>query len=320
MEKMSIWRYANSYSKVVPEQYRLENSAGNTALQSLSDGDRELFLKREDLNPTGSHKDRSLCFQLSAHISDGVDHFAISSSGNSVISAVSLVKDRPDITLDIFLPTKLSDAKKTRLEAVAAVSLDTDREIFQHNNLIFHFSTKPLSDSIKASRTSGAKLIRGSQDPYAVEGFKSLGYEILEQRPEVTDIFIPVSSGTTLVGVAKALTELGTSVRVHACQTEAVNLIAREFDKDFTPADDSIADSIVDKIGHRRAEVINAVRSSRGGGWVIADSEIGKAQDFLSSNGIHCSADGALALASYKKAEKNGWEMTVPVCIISGTE
>jgi threonine synthase len=85
-----LWEKAAHYLKKNPslaESLELEN----------------IYLKREDLNPTGSHKDRGLAFEISSHIQDGKDEFIISSSGNAAISAVTLLKNTKNI-LHIFIP------------------------------------------------------------------------------------------------------------------------------------------------------------------------------------------------------------------------
>lgn len=312
---MSIWKYAERFSKNVPDQYRLENNAGGTPLIPFEVEGKQIYLKREDLNPTGSHKDRSLAFQISAHLAEAKTKLAISSSGNSVISAIYLIKDRPEITLDIFLSPKLNATKRARIERFLGMQLPefSDSTV---GNFKFHFTNKAVSESVKYAKQNQLTLLRGSQDPYALEGFKTLGYEVAETLPEVTDLFFPVSSGTTLIGTSMAFS--GSVPRLHVCQTEAVNLIAREFDNEYSAASGSIADSIVDRVGHRRAEVIEAVKQSGGSGWVISDKEIEYALNLLKAEDINSSAEGALTLASYLKAASKGNQMKHVVCIISG--
>ncbi|WKZ31196.1 MAG: PLP-dependent lyase/thiolase [Candidatus Dojkabacteria bacterium] len=312
---MSIWKYAEQYNPIVDIAARIENNAGNTELTQIEIDGHAVWLKREDQNPTGSHKDRSLAFQLSAHIADGRQDFVISSSGNSVISAANIVKQLPNIKLNIFLSPKLSESKKARLEKYLGSEIDiSSKEPQLIGNITLHFSRRALSDSFRFAKEHEYVLLRGSQDPYAVEGFKSLGYELLEQLPDITDIFMATSSGTTLVGVAKSMT----NVRVHACQSSSINLIASHFDRNFVPSESSIADSIVDRVGHRKDEAIRVINESEGSGWVISDEEINNSLEMLKINGVNSSAEGALALAAYRKAINSGWEISKPVCIISG--
>lgn len=65
---MSIWN-----SKLIDTSLstKLTLEEGNTPIEELEVDSVKTLLKREDKNPNGSFKDRSLAYQLSKHISDG---------------------------------------------------------------------------------------------------------------------------------------------------------------------------------------------------------------------------------------------------------
>ena len=67
---------------------------GNTPLQENAAlaawaGVSRLWLKREDVNPTGSHKDRGAVVQIAACIERGQQVAVISSSGNAALAAAT---------------------------------------------------------------------------------------------------------------------------------------------------------------------------------------------------------------------------------------
>ncbi|MCB9790759.1 pyridoxal-phosphate dependent enzyme [Candidatus Nomurabacteria bacterium] len=308
----------------------LENECGETPLE-VSDalyhsiGINHLKFKREDLNPTGSHKDRSLLYQISAHLQDGAKSFSISSSGNSLISAAYILKNNPKISLKIFLSKNISQRKLERLSQTLNIQIESPKAPsadINLDNIKIAFTAKPVSESIKFANQTNSILLRGSTDPYALQGPKTISYELAGRGDQ---IFIPTSSATTAYGIYlgyKDLLEEGEIEKIpeiHIVQSEAVNPIAREFDKSFEPKESSIISSIVDRIAHRKVEAIKAIKETGGSGWVVSDEESIKAQDLLQKAGINSSIEGAMTIAALEKATQNKYPLKNPICIITGT-
>ncbi|MHB8362475.1 MAG: PLP-dependent lyase/thiolase, partial [Patescibacteria group bacterium] len=161
-----IWKYDELFSYNVLEKYRVTKNEGNTPLLRLGFLEKEtgiqyIYAKREDKNPTGSSKDRSLAFIISYLQSKKIENIAVPSSGNTAISAIAYSK-LTGINIDIFISDKLSKEKTTRL----------DKYIGRNSsNIKVHRSKKPLSDAFKYSKEKNIPLLRGSKDKYAVEGF-----------------------------------------------------------------------------------------------------------------------------------------------------
>lgn len=322
MSNKGIWGYTDKLQPFVQKKYRLSLSEGNTPLENNRNLAKELdvqeiYLKREDLNPTGSHKDRGLTFQISAHVQDGKKEFVISSSGNSAISAVKLLKNTQKI-LHLFLSSNLSVQKIARLVSPLE---NISNEIFkgkdiEFENFTFNFSNKPLSNAFSFAKENGLTLLRGSTDKYGSEGYKTIMYEIESQKIDYDSIFIPTSSGTTAKGIYEAFE---TTKPLHLIQTTKINTLVHRFDKKYNPSVTSLADSIVDRVGHRAIEIEEIIKNSKGTGWIISDDEILNAQEILKNLKIKTSNESALTIAGIIKAKKNGWEIKRPLCIFTGT-
>lgn len=329
-----IWKHWEKLRPQIDDQYRLTINEGDTPIQNINlETGLSLYLKREDLNPTGSHKDRGLAYQLSANIQDGKKEFVISSSGNSSISAISLLKGS-NIKLTISLSDNISEQKLRRIKH--ALGIETQDLRKEENNLIDNFeiifSKRALSDAFKIAKSSGATLLRGSTDPYALQGFKTIAYELYHQLESIDAIFIPTSSGTTLSGIYLGLIDLthsnlrGSSLthqipQLHTIQTTKVHPIAKNFDTQFDPTSKSLCDSIVDRVAHRLNSVSSQVKESNGSGWVISDKEILAAQHILRQNQIEASAESALSIAGALKAYNQGVirkDQNI-VCLLTGT-
>ena len=101
-------------------------------------------------------------------------------------------------------------------------------------------------------------------------------------------------------------------------QTTKVNPIAFAFDKDFTVTKTSIASAIVDRVAHRKIQVVRAVKESGGWGWVVGDDEIENAKlQITKLTGFDdVSPESAMALAGLKKALEKGFQVKDPVVLV----
>ncbi len=293
-----IWQFS-SYLEPVPEAFRLSLKEGGTRELSFEEG---LILKREDENPTGSLKDRGLAFLVSWAWSQGAKNLVLSSSGNAAIAA-SRYCQLAQIDLTVFVSPKIDPQKRMRIKGRGVTVTETE---------------KAVSEAVKFSQKNGFLNLRPSQSEFGSEGYQTIAFELAEEEGLLEDIFIPVSSGAGLIGIAKGFKKLGFLPRIHVCQSAAVCPIASLFTRDFLPEEKSLAEALVAKFTPLRNEVIEAVKESRGTGWVISNGEIKEALELLSQKGIETSAEGALAVAAWKKAGRSGRRPGKAVCLLTG--
>ncbi|GAB4164289.1 MAG: hypothetical protein Fur003_6490 [Candidatus Dojkabacteria bacterium] len=330
---MGIWEYQEYLAPKVDKPFQLSSNEGDTPTKSSHVlatmlGLERLYMKREDNNPSGSHKDRMIAFEISAHMQDGVKDIVISSSGNTAISAMLYCKYLNNLNLHLFLSVNLPEDKITRIEHALEANINVPRteQVITYDNFHLHFSHRPVSGAFKFAKENNFVLLRGSTDPYAIEGYKTIAFELIKQIPQVSEIFLPVSSGTTALGIYEGFKivneKMGLNIKIpeiHIVQTSRVNPMAREFDKDFTKSASSIAKSIVDRVGHRKKEVVDIVRASNGFGWVISDQELQYAQRLLKFANVSTSIESAMTIAAIKKALATRRRLKFPVCIFTGT-
>lgn len=346
-----IWAYKELFEYDIPENDRITLGEGKTPLDEQNElakelGITSLYLKREDHNPTGSHKDRMTAFMMSAHLAfdkttsekpETQKQFVVSSSGNAAISAIRFAQIAK-AKLYIFISPKTPQEKIERLTK-AANQLDIAEDNVQiitkedSENLkpkVF-FTDRAVSDSIKFAKKYNLTLLRGSTDKYATQGFRTIAQELVENGTLFTDMFIPSSSGTTVLGIYEGYLKQNeqkikldpTTIpliipRFHVIQTETVHPISEEFDKSFTPQKESIAQAITDKVSHRKTEIVKVIKETNGFGWIVSDKEIKAAQEILSKYNVICSNEGAMTIAGIIKAKSSGWDIRSAVCIITG--
>jgi threonine synthase len=262
----------------------------------------DVYLKREDHNFTGSAKDRAISLQVDNLKNLGYKKAVISSTGNAAISASFYCKNN-NIELEIFISTKIDQNKL--------------KKISESNNKI-NLSLKPISDAFKFSKKESAYLLRQSTDPVAQEGYQSIGVELLNQLPKVSSIFIAAGSGTTLLGISKALNK---KVKLFAVQSASNCPLARIFDQDFNKEDNLITDAISVKSLPLKDQLLKTIKESGGGAFVIENKYILQSEDILLKNHIITSLEGAMAYAAYLKAIKKGIEIgDNPVIVLTGAK
>jgi threonine synthase len=305
---MSIWKDPQLAKYNVIPSLQLTLDEGDTPVWEAFFDNYKVWIKNEMINPNNSFKDRSLAYQLSYYISIGSKRFVISSSGNAAISAASYVALANECEIDIFIGNGISSNKYVRLNKFAS------------GQIRIHKGAKPKSDAIKFAKQNNAINLRGSIDDLALTGFKTIGYELARQVPQIDSLFLATSSGTSALALHYAFEEMGLKVAIYVCQSEKVHPIASEFDKDFDEKPESMADAIVDKVALRKPKLLAALKKNGGGGFVLSDADILEAQARAGIAGIPMpSYNSALAFAGLSKAlRSSGIDVKKPLILVSG--
>lgn len=273
-----------------------------------------LYLKREDLHPYGSHKGRSIPVMIEHYARQGNKNFCISSSGNAAIAAALTIN-------------KYNEDKKTKLkltifagENINPEKLKIIKKLLNKNVLLKNVS-RPKQAAFQLEKTGAAKNLRQSTDDIALLGYGGLAKELAKIK-NLKAIFIPTSSGTTAQALHEEFVKLKLNPQIHIVQTQSCHPIADSYHRFpiSASAEPSIATAIVDNIAHRRAEVADALKTSKGNAWVCDNEEIESAVALLKkTEKIATSANSALAVAGLAQAIKNKWSFGGPiVCILTG--
>lgn len=257
---------------------------------------QEVFFKREDLNLTGSAKDRALISQIQNLRSQGFTSAVISSSGNAAISAQYFCHLH-HIPLTVFVSPHISPTKLAKIRN-------------------YQVSSQAISDSIKYAHANHAYLLRQSTDTSAIIGYQAIGREIIHQLPHVTSIFVPVGSGTTLLGIAQSVPE---SIKIYAAQPASNPTICRYFQSNYTPEPTSPTDSLTVKYLPLKSRVTESIKAHQGSGIIISAADCILAQNYLISQGFTTSAEGALAYAAYQQAKLSTNVGDTPLVVFTGS-
>ena len=244
-----------------------------------------MWIKREDRNPTGSHKDRGAVVQVAACVDHGERVAVISSSGNAALAAATYGR-RGGVTVVALLSPRTEPARVMALLAAGARVVVTP---------------KPINFGVRLTRVCGWPDLRPSQSEDAVRGFRSLGEELARELNPGTSVFGYASSGATYLAIGQVFTERGCPLPLQPVQAGLVNGISKEFGR---PGDGrrSLVGDLGVKHTDRAAVVVAAVRESGGQAWWVGDESISAAGEALHDRAYQVAPECWAALAGVRSA------------------
>jgi threonine synthase len=282
----------------------------------------QLYFKNEAINPTGSFKDRFACVTINCARAFGYRKIVVSSTGNQGMAVIAYA-NAAGMTCLLVAPRGTSD-----------LILDEARRYGAHV-----FITSPerrLAAVEEVARSSGwfpvgPFLRRCFQNPFGVEGYKTLAYELLEHlgAPPAAMLF-PCARGNGLYGAWKGFQDaiaFGWTQRTPtmiACQPNGANSIevslARGSERAVElPRVRSVAPSATETVASDHS--LKAIRHSGGTAVSASDNEILAAMWELLREGISVEPASALPVACLQRlVRRRVLDPAAPVvCILTAT-
>ena len=272
-------------------------------------GADHVLVKDEGINPTASFKARGLSAAVSKAKELGIMRLSMPSAGNAA-GAMTSYAARAGMEAYVYMPKDVPEANKKEV-------LITGGNLTLVDGLI--------SDAGVISRKKASELdlfdISTLQEPYRVEGKKTMGYEIAEQLdwqlPEV--IVYPTGGGTGIVGMWKAFQEMeelgwidSFRPRMFAVQSEGCAPIARAFDggDEFAePWQDASTIAAGIRVPSAIGDylILDALRTSNGGAVTVSDNEILNMMEVVASlEGLFICPEGAATAVALEKLVAEG--------------
>jgi len=297
-KEYSLWRYRNFYP-YINEDSIVSLGEGLTPLIKFS---KDLYLKLEYMNPTGSFKDRGSSVLISA-IKEliGPETFIAEDSSGNAGASIAAYAAFAEIRARIYVPESVSGRKFEQIKAYGAEITKVSGE-----------RVKITEEAMKQERNK--VYIGHVYHPIFRDGIRTLAYEIYEQlgfkAPEV--IFLPVSAGTLLLGVIDGFVHLKESdaietlPRIIACQTEQVSPLYHALKgQKYKPKKriKSIADALISTDPPLLELMIEKMRRIDGDAVIVNEKEILEAYWKLAKKGIFVEPSSAVAYAGYQKYE-----------------
>jgi threonine synthase len=309
----SMWRY-RPFLPLTPAEAPISLGEGLTPLLRVERigaalGARDLWVKDEGVNPTGSFKARGLSAAVTRAMLGGANAFTLPTAGNAGVAA-SAYGARAGRPVRVFAP---ETTPKTLLDQVRWFGGD------------LQLDPGHIGDCGKRSRAwaaeSGAMDLSTLREPYRIEGKKTLGLELAEQfgwtLPDV--ILYPTGGGTGLIGMWKAFNELreagwvrGKLPRMFTVQSEGCAPIVRAFDAGERSAAPwvepwTVASGLRVPGPLGDALILTALRESGGGAVAVADAALSAAAtDHSRLEGLDLSPEGGASLAALARLLADG--------------
>ena len=312
-EGRGVWRY----SAGLPFAEGVTLPEGDTPLHYVPDleadlGVRNLRIKHEGMNPTGSFKDRGMTVGVRVAQELGVDRLACASTGNTS-AALSAYGARANLETLVLLPQGKVAAGK-----IAQASLHGARILEVDGNF------DSCLDIVQDLADRGEAYLLNSLNPFRLEGQKTIGFEILERFYEDEGrypdrIVLPVGNAGNTAALYKAFRELvesgalapGDVPKLTGVQAEGaapmVEAIAegREDTRRWEDVE-TIATAI--RIGNpvNAPKALPGIRETGGTAVAVSDEEITTAQRDLAEEGVGVEPASAASVAGLRKLREDG--------------
>lgn len=299
----SLWRYAAALSlRGLP---RISLGEGWTPLVRRDWRGVGVCFKLESQMPTGSFKDRGTAVMINHLLEVGVGAIHEDSSGNAGAS-MAVYAAAAGIPCRIFVP---ATAPLGKLVQIAVSGADV-RAIPGPRHAVAEAALAAAGESFYASH---------NWQPHFIEGTKTLAFELWEQlgfrAPD--NILVPTGYGSNILGLERGFDELERSgeitVRPRLFAVQAANCAA--FAAAWAAGGDrfvpfatapTVADGIAAPKPVRVAEVLRALRSSKGGVVAVAEEDIAPALAALGRLGLFVEPTAATAGAALTRLLRDG--------------
>jgi threonine synthase len=264
---------------------------------------REVWLKLEGLNPTGSFKDRGMTCAVSAAVREGAEAVICASTGNTAASAAAYA-GRAGLKGAVIVPEgkiatgKLAQALMHGARVVALrgnfdEALDLVRELCQRH---------PIA-------------LVNSVNPFRLEGQKTAAFEVLEDLGgDVDAVCLPVGNAGNITAYWQGFAESGAAPAMYGFQAEgAAPLVTGE----RVEKPETVASAI--RIGNpaRWEEAMTAMRDSRGAVNAVSDEQILDAYRLLAAReGVFCEPASAASVAGLLRHGAGDAQRVV--CVLTG--
>lgn len=320
----SIWRWGDLLPPV--GEHAVSLGEGNTPIAPLRNtstslGVRQAFVKHEASNPTGSFKDRLNAVAVSVGSLLGYKRATISSSGNQGVSLGTYAKVAGMHAI-VFCPPYVEDktlkellhrgVEPVVLSEYGAPALALVNELVENHGWY----------------VSSRNFPRPFANPFGVEGYKTIAFEIVEQLGYVPDkVFVPTGGGDSIYGVWKGFREMHrlgiteSTPEMFACQVGGASL-ARTIEQG---SDQAVkVPSLPSKalsIQHTQSgnHGVWAIRESGGDAYGVTEDQITEALIDLGRDGLCIEPSSAVSVAGAHIARARGRLQSEDTVVCIGT-
>ena len=310
--KIGVWRYLE-YLPVKDPKNIVSLWEGGTPLYKCDNlakklGLKELYVKNEGANPTGSFKDRGMTMGTTRANELGVKVIGCASTGNTSASlaAYSAKSNKKCIVLLPSGNVALGKLAQAMFYGAKVIQIEGNFD--------------DAMEMVKKLANEGKIYLLNSINPFRLEGQKTIGFEICDQLNwEVPDrVILPVGNAGNISAIWKGFKEFKETgiidklPKMTGIQAEGAKPIVDAFvkgEKEIIPEEhpETIATAIRIGAPVNYPKAMDAIYSSNGYADYVSDEEITSAQKLLAqTEGIFVEPASASSIAGLIKLIDKG--------------
>jgi threonine synthase len=319
----TMWRYA----EVLPSREPVTLGEGMTPVihaKRIGEaiGLRNLYIKDEGLNPTGSFKARGLSAAVSRAKELGVKVLATPTAGNAG-GALAAYAAQAGIPCVIVMPADTPLANEMECRAFGA-------DVRKLSGLISDCGKYVAENKEK----NGWYEVTTLKEPYRIEGKKTMALELWEQFDgKLPDVIIyPTGGGVGMIGMWKAFEEMeamgwigSERPRMVTVQAAGCAPIVDAFEKgaDSAPMWPNAA-TIASGLRVPKAIgdflILQAIRESKGTAIAATDNEIlATSKELAALEGIYAAPEGGATVVAARKLAEKKWIKSEDMVVLFNT-
>ena len=195
-----------------------------------------LFLKLENLQMTGSFKERGALNKILLLTPDERRRGVIAASAGNHAQAVAYHATKRGIASQIVMPltTPLVKVSATRGHGAEVILFGANYD-------------EACQEALRRCAEQSLTFIHPFDDDAVISGQGTLGIEMLEQVPDLHAVVVPIGGGGLIAGVACAVKEINPKIKVIGVQTSKLPSMKAAVEQNAIvtlPAEKTIADGI----------------------------------------------------------------------------
>jgi threonine dehydratase len=195
-----------------------------------------LFLKLENLQMTGSFKERGALNKILLLTPDERRRGVIAASAGNHAQAVAYHATKRGIASQIVMPltTPLVKVSATRAHGAEVILFGANYD-------------EACQEAVRRCAEQSLTFIHPFDDDAVISGQGTLGLEMLEQVPDLHAVVIPIGGGGLIAGIACAVKEMNPKIKVIGVQTSKLPSMKAAVEQNAIvtlPAEKTIADGI----------------------------------------------------------------------------
>ena len=202
---------------------------------------QQVYLKLENLQMTGSFKERGALNRIAVLTPEQVSRGVIAASAGNHAQGVAYHATKRGIRALIVMPQTTPLVKVTATREFGA-------EVLLHGANY----DEAFAEAMRLCDEQGLTFIHPFDDPQVMAGQGTIGLELLDQVPQLEAVVVPIGGGGLIAGIACAIKESRPEIRVVGVQTERLPSMPAAVQA-HQPVTIDPATTIADGIAVRRA-------------------------------------------------------------------